>query len=182
MAPYAAFAQKVFPNWNGLLLYDSAGELIWSGAALFEHRNVFDFRVVIYAGKNVLSLICPDLEHGEGVLLDNHYEIQKALDLRGDHQRLNMHDFTILDGGATALTLTDVPGPATEEQSRTIGFDGKCHVGWEGFKELRVKENAVPFEWDSRDWISLDECTVTPSPSPHDIWTPSVAFPISIGI
>ena len=75
-----------------------------------------------------------------------------------------MHDFTVVDDGINALTLSNVKGPANEEQSKVIGFDGKCHVGWEGFKELRVEDNDVMFAWSAKELIGLDEYTFIPTP------------------
>jgi hypothetical protein len=107
----------------------------------------------------MLSLIFPHDPHHEGVVLDNNYEVYKTVDLRGELGDSNMHDFVVIEDGANALTLSHVKGPATVEQSKAIGFDGECRAAWKGFKEVRVDDGEVLFDWSARDWIGLDECT-----------------------
>lgn len=131
---------------------------------MFNHWNAFDFRIVQYEGKGMLSLIFPHDNNREGVILDNNYEILKSVDLRGDLKQSNMHDFTVVDNGANALTLDNDPGPASKEQSRVVGFEGNCKAAWEGFKEIRVSDNEVLFNWTAREWIGLDESTFIPNP------------------
>lgn len=107
----------------------------------------------------MLSLIMPHHKNAEGVILNDRYEFHQTLDLIGQLKESNMHDFTIADNGEVALTLTNVEGPSTLEQSRVIGWEGRCKAHWEGFKELRVKDGIVLFEWSARDWIGMNETT-----------------------
>lgn len=126
---------------------------------MFEHRNTFDFKVIDYEGQRALSLIDPQDEHKGGVILDNAYEIQHTVDLRGDLENTNMHDFTVVDNGTHALTLTKVPGGSSEEESEAVGFEGECKAGWEGFKEVDVVTSEVIFDWSPHGHIGLDEVT-----------------------
>ena len=151
-------------KWNGPCIYDGEGELIWSGAHQFNHWNTFDFRTVQVNGQPMLSLIDPHNEHAEGVILDDSYSTYAAVNLLGNLSQSNMHDFTVADDGATALTLMNDHGPSTLEQSLVIGYNGTCRAGWEGFKEIRVSDGSILFSWRARDWIGLDECMFIPSP------------------
>ena len=112
----------------------------------------------------MLSLILPHAENAEGVILDNRYEVYKNLDLTGDKKKSNMHDFTIVDDGEVALTLSDVEGRSTLEQSKAIGWEGRCKAHWEGFKEIRVRDGKVLFDWSARDWIGMNESTFINAP------------------
>ncbi|KAK5168356.1 uncharacterized protein LTR77_006926 [Saxophila tyrrhenica] len=163
VAPYAKLDQREEGSkWNGPHIYDSTGELVWSGAPFFDHFNTFDFRTVTVGGKEMLSLIFPHKQHGEGVVLDNNYSIYTAVDLLGELKATNMHDFTVVDDGERALTLSHVPGKSTIGQSKAVGFDGNCSAGWEGFNELRVEDSELLFEWSARDWLGLDETMFIP--------------------
>lgn len=112
----------------------------------------------------MLSLINPHDEHAEGVILNNAYETHATVNLLGNLSQSNMHDFTVADDGATALTLMNDRGPSTLSQSRLIGFNGTCNAGWEGFKEIRVADGSVLFSWRARDWLGLDESQFIPKP------------------
>jgi len=70
-----------------------------------------------------------------------------------------MHDFTVVDDGEHALTLMKVPGLSSIAESSAVGYHGECNATWEGFKELKVRDSAVTFEWSAHGHISLDEST-----------------------
>lgn len=89
----------------------------------------------------MLSLIFPHDNHHEGVILDSSYNLYSAVDLRGKLRETNMHDFTVVDDGQRALTLSNVPGKSTIEQSRVIGFEGNCSAGWEVSQEINTAED-----------------------------------------
>lgn len=112
----------------------------------------------------MLSLIFPHDEHSAGVILDDDYEIYQTVDLEGDLRSTNMHDFTVVDDGAHALTLDIVFEKATVEQSKVVGFDGNCSASWEGFRELNVNNSEIIFDWSAKNWIGLDESTFVPGP------------------
>ncbi len=160
VAPYAELKQTKYPVWNGPYIYKDNGELIWSGIPAFHHLNTFDFRTVEDHDERRLSLIDPAAEHHAGVILDERYEIVNTVDLRGDLDTTNMHDFTVVDNAAHALTLTRVPGEATREESLEVGFNGICQTGWEGFRELDVQTSEILYDWNPHGHISLNETTL----------------------
>ena len=60
VAPYEeAIQADSSPPWNAPHIYDSEGELIWSGAPIFNGYTTFDFRVINMLGKPMLSMIAP---------------------------------------------------------------------------------------------------------------------------
>lgn len=130
---------------------------------MFDHWNTFDFRIINVAGKDGLSLICPNMEHKAGVMLDDTYTISHSVNMRGELNNTNMHDFTVTDNGTRALTLDIVKGDATIEESLVVGFEGECKVGWEGFRELDVETSEILFDWSAQGHVGLDEPTKLPN-------------------
>jgi hypothetical protein len=115
----------------------------------------------------MLSLIQP--HEGEATILDQTYTIRKNIALGPEklslNQRsLNMHEFKTADNGTRALHLTRLPKKASRQNSKVIGYDGNCYVGYDGFEELDVSTWEPTFTWNSEDHIGLDESFVTQQP------------------
>lgn len=131
VAPYAALFQTEYPLWNGAHIYDQRGELIWSGAPMFKHQNVHDFRVQSLEGVPTLTLNHPhDMTKGEAVILNDKYEIFKELDAVGHNYGPNMHDFQLINDGKTALMLTIEDAVKTDVDLDY--FKGTCNVRFQG--------------------------------------------------
>lgn len=174
VAPYASLDQKTFPHWNGPHIYDQNGDLIWSGASFFKHYNTFDFRVTQVNGEPMMSLVVPHDMHGpkggnihhmafpghgkgDGVILDDSYNVYTTVDMRGDIPDPNMHDLTIMNNGKRALMLTQKTYEPTPVR---IGkFNRPCNVGWQGFRETETETGKVVFEWDAQHHIDPFEST-----------------------
>ena len=112
-------------------------------------------------GKDRLSFIWPkNSERQEGgYILDEHYDVYKVLDMRGDYQkRPNMHDFNLIDDGKRALMLTM---PYQNDSHITVPgeFDGECKVERQGFKELDVNTGETLFLWNSEGHLAVEEST-----------------------
>lgn len=58
-----AVLEQYEPHQVGPHIYDSNGDLIWSGASFVENRNAFDFRVVDVRGIPHLSFIVSAIPH-----------------------------------------------------------------------------------------------------------------------
>lgn len=161
LAPYANLQQTSYPLWNGPHIYDQNGDLIWSGAPHFDHRNVYDFRVSIVNDTPMLTANFPhNFSSGNAVILDETYNTNRLVDMVGNNSGTNMHDFNLIDNGKRALFLTAVD---LEEMLVSLPwFNGICNVGWQGFKEVDVDTGEVVFEWNAKDHISLSESTFLP--------------------
>lgn len=135
--------------------------LIWAGSPQFDNRNTFDFRPNIRSdGETYLSFIIawdwhggPD--KGSGIILDNHYQVQKQVVPLDDVHDFNMHEFNLVDDGKAALScvyrtarvnMADFGRP-TEESWVMTG----------GFTETKVDTNEVLVQWNSLDHIALHE-------------------------
>lgn len=174
LAPYAKLEQDEFTSWNGPCIYDTDGELVWSGAPMFHHLNMYDFRLAQINGEMLPTLIYTD--HANGLILDRHYNTNQTVDMFGmelpqwlldqigHHHTTNMHDFNVIDDGKRAVMLTKVYENATLEESRAVGFNGECTAKYQGFKEVDVATSEILFEWNSHGHIGLEESTYKISP------------------
>lgn len=161
VAPYANLQQSTFPLWNGPHIYDQLGGLIWSGAPFFEHKNIHDFRVSMLNGTDVLTMNFPrDGVEGDGVILNHEYEVERLVDLVGENDGPNMHDFNLVDNGRHALMLTT--NELEETEVNLPWFNGTCRVHWQGFKEMNVETGELVYEWNDKGHIDLSESTYLP--------------------
>lgn len=161
VAPYNGLDQ-IAPGdaWVGPHIYDSKGDLIWSGAAAFKHWNVYDFKPATVNGEQMLSLLSYH-EH-LGYILDNSYHVHKVVPMLSENEtNSNMHAFRIIDDGRRALMLNLRPWGTPMEMSQKLGYDGYCDAKYQGFREVDLENGNFDtlFEWDGRH-IGLDESTV----------------------
>ncbi|KAJ5702827.1 hypothetical protein N7488_010375 [Penicillium malachiteum] len=145
----------------GPYIYDSDGVLIWAGPALFDNRNAFDFRANLNMdGEPRLSFIVAwDIENGadrgNGVILDNHYQVEREVLPLVDVHDFNMHEFNIMDGGKTVLACVYRP---TEVSLEDFGRPNeKSWVVSGGFAEFDIETNELLTQWNSLDHLSLAE-------------------------
>ncbi|KAK3681168.1 hypothetical protein LTR37_020969 [Vermiconidia calcicola] len=168
VAPYEEVAQKdASPAWNAPHIYDNNGDLIWSGAPMFNGFSTFDFRVVDVLGKPMLSLIIPHDDNA--VILDETYNVYKKISPGPDRLEigvtsLDIHEFMTSDNGTKALYLTRNRRDASRENSKVIGYDGNCFAVYSGFSEMDMETGEVVMAWDAENHIGLDESVVTQDP------------------
>ncbi|KAJ5197844.1 ASST-domain-containing protein [Penicillium cinerascens] len=148
------------PAWIGPHIYDTNGELIWGGGSAFNHWNIFDFGVQDEGMERKLTLLS---EHEDtAFILDKHYQVQKRVPLvtKGE-KKPNIHSFQVSNDGKRALILNKPPLEIIQKVSEQIGLDIPCLVEYEGFRELDLEtsDSRIIFEWNGRDWISLNEST-----------------------
>ncbi|KKY23276.1 putative Arylsulfotransferase [Diplodia seriata] len=149
----------------GPAIYDNDGELIWSGACLFNNMNAFDFRPIDYGGgKKYLSLNVgrgtPSI-YGAGLILSDTYEIVREVQMSAHTTDFNQHEFNVIDDGAAALYVTET---SHEVSGAGIGL-GDAATLWarsNGVAEeslLWGREETLDFEWDCIDQVPLNEST-----------------------
>ena len=160
IAPYELLGQKQRGEaWIGPYIYDGKGELIWSGAPLFDSFNIFDFRPIEINGEKMFTAIYK--REDAGVIVDNSYKIKKMIKWPGGHDAANMHEFNLFDKGTKAIVFTREVYNLSKEKSRRVGYDGECSIDTNGLLELdiTVSPPKTLFNWSSIDHISLDEIT-----------------------
>ncbi len=160
IAPYELLGQKERgAAWIGPYIYDATGELIWSGAPLFDSFNIFDFRAVQIHGENMLTAIYK--REDAGVIVDDSYRIKKMVPWPGGYDAANMHEFSVFEDGAKAVVLTREVRHLSKEKSQEIGFNGECAINTNGLLELDIHGDSPQtlFNWSWIDHMSLDEIT-----------------------
>ena len=161
IAPYEELDQTERGKpWVGPYIYDQNGELVWSGAPLFDHYKSFDLRVAKVDGKDMMTVIYP--RENAGLIVDSTYEFVKSIVYSETFDNSNMHDLNVVDNGKRALVLTkDTHKPLSKEMSKAVEFDGNCSVRADGLKELDISgsKTKTVFEWNGTDHIGLEETT-----------------------
>jgi hypothetical protein len=145
--------QDYLPCTNGAHIYDGEGELVWSGACIYDNRNVFNFRPMDINGSSFLTFFLPGEEHDfnfgpdrrlpAGVLMNNQYE--EVSKTRSNGSLLDGHEFRILPGGQTTLltTFSEADADAT-----LLGYQGAKKVLNTGFREEETGTSNPLFSWD----------------------------------
>lgn len=126
---------------------------------------MFDFKAVTNMDEKIhLSLVVQEISkhrgaghNGTGLILNEHYEQETAVNLTTIINEVNVHEFNILDGGKTALAAiyrTEVVDLAS------LGMPGEIRdVTVGGFQEIDLSTGEVLFSWDSFSYIPLAEST-----------------------
>ena len=139
-------------------------DLIWSGAHLFPSRSTFDFKVANYNGSSYLTFIVHVDENanadpaGAGIILDSSYNLLSHVTSTSGQGKLNMHEFSIINGGKNALMITyvsqfvNLADPGEEE---AIGW-----IGNGGFAEVELATGNVLFEWRALDHVRPSESQI----------------------
>lgn len=137
-------------------IYDSDGELIWSGIDIFDKFDTFVFKVSRVKDQDMLTLLWP--QHGQGVIINDRYEVEERVNLdKGTGAGVNMHDFQVVDGGSKVLYLT-AHNEKDLSVARRVGYQGgECKVAWNGIAEREIESGDLTFEWMSKDHIGMDE-------------------------
>lgn len=129
---------------------------------MFNNRNVFDFKAVhsIDGGPH-LSMVWQrtwdDSDKGSGVILNNSYDLYKRLHLREELGAFDIHEFSILGDGKTAVTLNYPQHESSlDEFGRNLEITEFLSGG---FAEMDVESGMTKYEWDSFPQIPLREST-----------------------
>lgn len=144
--------------WLGPHIYDQTGELVWSGAPLFDHFMGHDFRIAQVGGVDMLTVVYS--HNNSGVILDKNYRIIRDVGYSDSHMHSNFHDFNVVEDGTRALVLTrDEHTVLSKEKTKVIGFDGECIVRGDGMKYLDITTSPprTLFAWNASDYLELNE-------------------------
>lgn len=148
-------------GWPGPVIYDNAGDVVWSGTAQLDSTDVNDFRLSNVGGQLVPTLY--DRNRRLGLIFDDRYRIRQILEVvkKGVGEGVNAHEFKFVENGTKVLVIMDRRQRATERDKQAIGFDGDaCWVEYNKLVELDVKTGDVTFQFDPRGRIGLEESSV----------------------
>jgi hypothetical protein len=162
------------PCTNGAHIYDGEGELVWSGACMYDNRNVFNFRPITMNGSNFFTFFLPGEDHGfnlppdrrlpAGVLMNNQYE--EVSKTRPEGALLDGHEFRLSPDGRTTL-LTTLSG--TNADASVLGQPGTRLVSSTGFQEEEIGTSNPIFKWDPISYgVTINEsCDTTEMAKPR---------------
>ncbi|PPJ52088.1 hypothetical protein CBER1_10040 [Cercospora berteroae] len=148
----------------GPLIYNGAGELVWSGACLLGNQNAVDFRPFRADGRDYLSMILysqtsKGIESSKAVIIDDSLQMSSSYELDSNSgMSLNMHEFNIINNGKTVLYLTkrsierDITG---FKQSSTSSQSGR--IVDNGFVEVDLASKKVLFQWWAADHVPFTD-------------------------
>lgn len=170
------------PGQVGPHIYDRDGELVWSGAHLFDDRPTFDFKVAGYGGEQHLTFITNEDLHetdspgGSAIILDNTYQRGREIEDRAGRGTMNMHEYNTIDAGRRALTIT------FESKLADLNVDGetqKMFIGNNGFSEIDTETGEPVFSWWALDHIDPTESLVEQPSGPGSYGSPWDAYHIN---
>ncbi|GIZ47263.1 hypothetical protein CKM354_001036000 [Cercospora kikuchii] len=170
VAPYVSLVREPVdahyyqPCQIGPLIYDGAGNLVWSGACLLENPNAVDFHPFHADGRDYLSMILysqtpKGIESSKAIVMDDSLQVSSTYELGSESgMSLNMHEFNVIDNGKTVLHLTkrsierDITGV---KQSSTSSQTGR--IVDNGFVEVDLASKKILFEWWAADHVPLTD-------------------------
>lgn len=161
VAPFSGFADIGVdhgPRQAAPYIYDSSGELVWSGYGYFSIWAA-NFQAAKLFGKDVLFSFegshNPNFGHGHGhfTFLDQNYETVKEV-RAGNHKIADKHEFHVLDGKTALIEIYDpIPIDLTP-------YGGSKDQQWiinAIFQEIDLETGKVLFEWSSIDHVSPND-------------------------
>ena len=153
----AYYAQSI---QNGPYIFDTSGELVYSGFGSAGGFNFDNLKVAQYQGKPHLTYFNgddqtgPSGSRGQGVIMDSSYRIVTSVTAGLGRTSNDGHEYTVLEDG-TAITTIYQP-----VQYDLTPYGVKEPVGWvvEGiFQRIDIQTGSVLFEWRSLDHTTLAE-------------------------
>jgi len=118
---------------------------------MFPGRDAYDFKTVTYKGETMLSFIISPNEfyadHPEGmaVLINSRYELVNLTLPLFNTPEINIHEYRIINNGASALTLYSKPVLVND----TWVMD-------DGMAEIDLDSGATSFRWSSLEHVPLN--------------------------
>ncbi|KAI5208183.1 hypothetical protein E4T39_01616 [Aureobasidium subglaciale] len=156
VAPYSQLAAKQITDLaeaytTGPTIFDSTGQLIWVGSTIFPGRDAYDFRTVTIRGETMLSYIVspnefyPDHPQGKAVLVNDKFELVNTTLPLFDTPEINIHEYRVIDDGASVLMLF----------SESV-LVNETWIQDDGIAEIDLATGATLFRWSALEHIPLN--------------------------
>ncbi|CAI7641573.1 unnamed protein product [Penicillium bialowiezense] len=149
----------------GPYIFDSTGELVWSGWGISGPGNAHGLHVCEYNGEDHLCFFQGNQQkgycRGHGIIMDKNYRVVRSIQPGGGMASSDMHEFRPINGGKTALMTI-----YQQRQFDMTPWNVKTGVGWlmeSVFQEIDVETNKVLFEWRSLDHVDPSDSFTWPS-------------------
>lgn len=144
----------------GPYIYDSRGNLVWSGAGSSGPKTAHAPRVCEYHGEDHLCYFQGEqhqgFARGHGVIMDRNYRIVKTVESSGAGASSDMHEFKLSPYSDGKTALMTVYQPRQYDLTTNPRFNVERGMGWivEGvFQEVEIDTGRVVFEWRSLDHV-----------------------------
>ena len=147
----AYFAQSI---QNGPYIYDTNGELIYSGFGNSGGLNTDNLKIAQYQGAPHLTYFNGDDQlplqgsRGHGVIMNNKYQTIATVTAGLGRTGNDEHEFTVLEDGTAIVTIYQ----PTQYDLSSYGIDEP--IGWvveAVFQRIDIQTGSVLFEWRSLD-------------------------------
>lgn len=153
LAPWATEAVDVGPY-----IYDLDGNLVWAGTHALRGELVQNMHPCIYKSK---SHVCmwegrtkSSWGSGRGIIMNQHYEIVKMVELPESIGNLDMHEFNLVGGGKSVLfTSYTVEAADLSHLNLTQGIGFLLNSN---FREMDMESEQILFTWSAAEHISFD--------------------------
>lgn len=170
LAPYAMIFQEKHANkyyqpcQTGPSIFDSRGELVWSGACRVRNQNTCDFRAWEFNNSLYTSAILTPFRDvsdpkGHGIIMDNSFNTIGDIHVPTTMHNFNMHELNLVENGTQAIHIVH---DAIEADISVL--EQNQPSAWildSGFRELDLMTGEILFEWwASKSGVSLAESKV----------------------
>ncbi|KAJ5767278.1 uncharacterized protein N7511_004894 [Penicillium nucicola] len=149
----------------GPYIFDTTGELVWSGWGISGPGNAHGIHVCQYNGADHLCFFQGNQQkgycRGHGIIMDNQYRVVRSVQPGGGMASSDMHEFRPINDGKTALMTI-----YQQRQFDMTPWNVKTGVGWvmeSVFQEVDIETNKVLFEWRSLDHVDPSMSYTWPS-------------------
>ncbi|KAI9819814.1 MAG: hypothetical protein M1832_003889 [Thelocarpon impressellum] len=151
----------------GPYIYDTQGNLVWSGRDATNGNAATNLQVANYQNRQHLYFFQSNSQfpqdsrgQGQGVIMDDSYTVVRTVQAGNGRQGLDGREFKILDGGTV---LVSVYQPLEYDVGRFGISTGRGWVLSGMFQEIRIDTGEVLFEWNSLDFVDPSTSYVTPN-------------------
>ncbi|MCJ1367546.1 hypothetical protein MMC16_006680 [Acarospora aff. strigata] len=149
----------------GPYIYDSTGNLIWSGFGAAAGATVHDFRTCTYKGSDHLCFFQGNQLNGYakglGVLMDNTYNVVNTIRTSAGETSADMHELNVINGGESALMTMYMP--VQHDLSANGITSGQGWILEGSFQEVNTGTQEILFDWRSLSYVDPSLGYVAPN-------------------
>ncbi|KAI0967263.1 ASST-domain-containing protein [Xylaria arbuscula] len=154
------------PCQMGPMIYDSDGELVWSGACQFNQRIMYDLFPIEFGNQTVLKAMVmrsefPVSDCGAGVFINQNYEMVHNFFVDRENSHVNIHEFNYIQRRNTTLVTTRRP---RQWSGNALGLmEDLVWIDSNGFRAYDMTTGNITFQWHAEYHVSLAESTMAPA-------------------
>ncbi|KAI9927573.1 hypothetical protein ASPWEDRAFT_44901 [Aspergillus wentii DTO 134E9] len=156
------FLAPFFIDKPGPFIFDTSGNLVWSGVTSPTPNITHNLHVCNYRDEDHLcyfqGIAAISYALGKTFILDSNYELQTSVQSGNGLTESDLHESKVVDGDSMLITIYQ----PRQYNLEAYGIpDGSGWVMDGVFQEINITDGSVLFEWRSLDHVALSE-TYTP--------------------